>query len=403
MLVVALVISTQTTRIRTQALSAAGREARTDTLYQLARRLAGQNGVFDLVRTASSFAEEVLPCEVVIFFPDQNRITFSRRSSDLLPLPRSEESLAQGVFETGEKAGLTTKVSKHASALYLPLRGARQVVGVLAAIPKPPAQLDQEQVRLLELFANQTAIAMERSNSHHAAEEARVRMQTEEMRSSLLSAVSHDLRTPLASITGAASTLRSQGERISTETRDELLDSIADEAERLGRLVANLLDITRLESGVELRCDGYPVEEIVGSVLQRMDRQLRNRPVETRLPENLPLIYVDDVLTGQLLVNLLENADKYTPEGTPIELTAEANEDAVVLEIRDRGPGFAEGDERRIFEKFYRRNVKGVRGVGLGLPICRAIVEAHRGKIEAFNRLGGGAVFRIHLPLAKQS
>ena len=131
-----------------------------------------------------------------------------------------------------------------------------------------------------------------------------------------------------------------------------------------------------------------------------MERQLRNRPVETRLPENLPLVYVDDVLMGQLLVNLLENANKYTPESTPIEMTAETDGDTVVLEIRDRGPGFAEGDERRIFEKFYRRSVTGVRGVGLGLPICRAIVEAHRGTIEAFNRMGGGAVFRIRLPVA---
>jgi two-component system sensor histidine kinase KdpD len=181
-----------------------------------------------------------------------------------------------------------------------------------------------------------------------------------------------------------------------------LLDSIADEADRLGRLVANLLDITRLESGVEVRKDNYPLEEIVGSVLRRMERQLRNRPVLTRLPESLPLVHVDDVLIGQLLVNLLENANKYTPEGTPIELAAEADGDAVVLDVLDRGPGFPEGDERRIFEKFYRRGIKGVRGVGLGLPICKAIVEAHRGTIEAFNRPGGGAIFRIRLPLGTQ-
>jgi len=323
-----------------------GREARTQMLYRLSGRLAGESRVFDIARTASAFAEEVFPCRVVIFFPEDGRIDFSRRSSDVLPLPRSEEPLAQAVFESGEKAGPGTRKSRQASALYVPLKGAREVTGVLAAIPNSSTPLDREQIQLLELFANQTALAIERTSSHHAAEEARVRMQTEEMRSALLSAVSHDLRTPLASITGAASTLRSQSDRLSPDTRNELLDSIADEAERLGRLVANLLDITRLESGIELRRDGYPLEEIVGSVLQRMERQLRNRPVETRLPENLPMVYVDDVLTGQLLVNLLENADKYTPEGTPIELTASANEDAVVLEIRDRGPGFAEGDER---------------------------------------------------------
>jgi two-component system, OmpR family, sensor histidine kinase KdpD len=402
MLVVAFVISAQTSRIRTQASSALGREARTQTLYRLAEKLAGQSHVFDVARAAADFAEEVFPSKAVIFFPGDGKISFSRRTSDRLPVPRTEEAAAQSAFERGEKAGLGTRFFKNASALYVPLKGAREVVGVLAALPNARAGLDEEQIQLLELFANQTAVAIERTSSQHAAEEARVQMQTEEMRSSLLSTVSHDLRTPLASITGAASTLRSQGERLSAETRGELLDSIADEAERLGRLVANLLDITRLESGVELRRDGYPLEEIVGSVLQRMERQLRNRPVETRLPENLPLVYVDDVLMGQLLVNLLENANKYTPESSPIELKAETDGDAVILEIRDRGPGFAEGDERRIFEKFYRRSVMGVRGVGLGLPICRAIVESHRGTIEAFNRIGGGAVFRIRLPVASQ-
>src|SRR6202035_5581606 len=164
----------------------------------------------------------------------------------------------------------------------------------------------------------QTALAMERIMTQRAAEETRIHMQTEQMRSSLLSAVSHDLRTPLASITGAASTLRWQGDRLPPETRQELLESISDEAERLGRLVGNLLDMTRLESGgVELRRDFYPLEEIVGTALQRMERQLEGRTVLTDLAENLPMVFVDDVLLGQVLWNLLENASKYTPPGTP--------------------------------------------------------------------------------------
>jgi two-component system sensor histidine kinase KdpD len=285
--------------------------------------------------------------------------------------------------------------------LYVPLRGASQIVGVLAVAPSAASRLDREGRQMIELVANQTALSIERTTSQHAAEDARVRMQAEEMRSSLLSAVSHDLRTPLASITGAASTLRSQHEKLTPGVRNELLESIADEAERLGRLVANLIDITRLESGIELRRDGYPLEEIVGSVLQRLERQLRDRKIETHLPEDLPLVYVDDVLAGQLLMNLLENAHKYTPADALVELFAAADDAMVTIEVRDRGPGFEEGDERRIFEKFFRRNIKGVRGVGLGLAICRAIVEAHRGTIEAFNRAGGGAVFRVRLPVAK--
>ena len=225
-------------------------------------------------------------------------------------------------------------------------------------------------------------------------------MQTEQMRSSLLSAVSHDLRTPLASITGAASTLRSQGDRLPAETRQELLDSISDEAERLSRLVSNLLDMTRFESGgVELRRDLYPLEEIVGTVLQRMESQLHGRIVSTDLAENLPLVFVDDVLIGQVLWNLLENALKYTPGGTPIELAAFAQEGSVIVEVRDRGPGIPSGEEERIFQKFYRGKTAGARGAGLGLPICRAIIEAHRGQIQALPRPGGGAIFRVRLPV----
>jgi two-component system sensor histidine kinase KdpD len=241
-------------------------------------------------------------------------------------------------------------------------------------------------------------MAIERMRSRQAAESARLAMETEQMRSSLLSAVSHDLRTPLASITGAASTLRNQEDKLDPATRRDLLDSIAEEAERLSRLVSNLLDMTRLESGVELRRDYYPLEEIVGSVLHRMDHRLARRQVITSLPQTLPLVYADDVLLGQLLVNLIENAVKYTPESAPIELVAEAADDAVALEVRDRGPGFAAGEQERIFEKFYRGRADGERSGGLGLAICRAIAQAHGGTIRAANRAGGGAVFRVRLP-----
>jgi two-component system sensor histidine kinase KdpD len=270
----------------------------------------------------------------------------------------------------------------------------------MAVLPGNAGPLTAGERQLLEVLAHQTAAAIETTRSQHAAETARVQMQTEQMRSSLLSAVSHDLRTPLASITGAASTLRSQGEKLAPEVRQELLESIGEEAERLSRLVGNLLDMTRLESGVELRRDFYPLEEIVGAALQRMEHQLRHHSVLTDIPGDLPLVCVDDVLIGQLLVNLLENAAKYTPADCPIEVVAASSDGTINLEVRDRGPGFAPGDEQRIFEKFYRgRPGAATRGAGLGLAICRAIADAHRGSIEAVSREGGGAVFRIRLPL----
>lgn len=400
MLAVALVISTQTARIRLQASVSAGREARTGTLYRLSRLLAGHTTLFDLVRSAAEYAEEVFAAPVVIFLPDEGQINFRRRSSDQLPVSREEEPVAQWVFEHGENAGLGMKAMSGAAALYLPLKGAREIVGVMAILAGTGrSRLGGAQIELLEMFAHQVALAIERTRSQQAAEAARLQMQTEQMRSSLLSGVSHDVRTPLASITGAATTLRSQGDRLEPEVRQELLDSIADEAQRLSRLVSNLVDMTRLESGVELRRDLYPLEEIVGAALQRVEHQLGSRQVITELPDSLPLVYVDDVLLGQVMINLFENAVKYTPEGTGIEVGADATQDAVTVEVRDHGPGFPAGEEHRIFEKFYRGKSDGVRGVGLGLAICRAIVEAHRGTIRGFNRTGGGAVFRIQLPL----
>jgi two-component system, OmpR family, sensor histidine kinase KdpD len=282
----------------------------------------------------------------------------------------------------------------------VPLKGANRIVGVMAILPGGHGEtLNDDQHHLADLFANQTALAIERTQSQNAAANAHMQMETEEMRSSLLSAVSHDLRTPLASITGAASTLRSQGEKLAPSVRDELLESISEEALRLSRLVGNLLDMTRLESGMELRRDLYPLEEIVGAALQRLEPQLAGREVTAAIPEDLPLVNVDDVLLGQVLVNLLENAAKYSPPGSAIEIAATATPAAVQMEVRDRGPGFAEGEEKRLFEKFYRGKPEGVRGAGLGLAICRAIVMAHRGSIEALHREGGGAIFRIRLPL----
>lgn len=398
MLAVALVISTQTARIRLQAAYATGREARTETLYGLSRILADQTTVFDLTRTAAEYAERVIPARVVIFLPEDSQINFRRRSSDHLPVPRAEETVAQWAFDHGANAGKNTEKMPGATALYLPLKGAREMIGVMGVISTTEG-FSPEQMQLLEIFASQAALAIERTHSQHAAETARIQMQTERMRSSLLSAVSHDLRTPLASIRGAATTLRSQGERLEPDVRQELLDSIADETERLSRLVSNLVDMTRLESGVELRCDLCPLEEIVGAALQRMEHQLEKRQVITHLPDSLPLVYVDDVLLGQVMINLLENAIKYTPEKTAIEMGARSTEDGVILEVRDHGPGFTPGDEQRIFEKFYRGKSESVRGVGLGLAICRAIVEAHGGSIRAFNHPAGGAVFQIQLPL----
>lgn len=229
--------------------------------------------------------------------------------------------------------------------------------------------------------------------------EATVRAQTEEMRSSLLSAISHDLRTPLAVITGAATALREAPATHTAAVRAELLDTLCEEAERMERLVRNLLDMTQLQAGMlNPKREWIPLEEIVGSALTRLEAKLADRAIRTVLPAGLPLVLVDPVLLEQVLINLLENTCKYTPARSPIEIRAQATDDRVTLEVLDTGSGIAPGDEERIFEKFYRGHRSGAQGAGLGLAICRGIVEAHGGTISAENRADGGALFRVILP-----
>jgi two-component system sensor histidine kinase KdpD len=266
--------------------------------------------------------------------------------------------------------------------------------------PRRSDSLDADQRSRLEAFCRQAAFALERSLLAREAEASALRAKTEEMRSSLLSAVSHDLRTPLATITGAVSTLRDDSARVSRAQEEELLSDIQDEAARLERLVANLLDMTRVESGsLRLQREWVPLEELVGSALTRLDHVLAGRPVEVSLAPGLPLLSVDPLLIEQVLVNLIENAAKYTPAGSRIEVDARRENDQVVIEVRDRGPGIRAGDEQRVFEKFYRGGGSAVAGAGLGLAICKGIVDAHGGTIEVGNRTGGGATFRVALPV----
>lgn len=233
-----------------------------------------------------------------------------------------------------------------------------------------------------------------------AAEGATLRARTEEMRSSLLSAVSHDLRTPLAVITGAATTLRDQGDRLDVAERAELLDTVCEEAERLERLVRNLLDMTRVEAkGMKVQREWIPVEEIIGSALTRLERWLEGRSIVTRLPADLPMVSVDPVLLEQVFVNLFENAAKHTPPGSALDVTARSVGGAVEIIVADRGPGFAEGEELRIFEKFHRGRGVTAPGAGLGLAIVRGVVEAHGGTVTASNREGGGAEMHVLLPI----
>ena len=244
-----------------------------------------------------------------------------------------------------------------------------------------------------------TTLSLRVRRQSQAARIAEVAAESERTRSALLSTVSHDLKTPLVSIYGSATTLRDQGEEMSPAERSALIDGIAEEAGRLNRLVTNLVDMTRLEAGIELKKDWQSVEELMGEVLVRLENLLSGRSLSVAIPPDLPLVYVDEVLVQHLLINVVENAAKHTPPGSPISIWGESIEDRVRISVHDRGPGFPKGAETRVFDRFYRATSSGSHGMGLGLSIAFAIVKAHGGSIRATNAPSGGGVIEIELPI----
>jgi two-component system sensor histidine kinase KdpD len=400
---VGLVISGLTLRIRHQEHGARDREARTAALYALSKKLAAALGETEAASALATQAAEVFHSGAAVCMRAVGLgLREAAKAGTPFDFDAAVEGVARWVLEHGRPAGLGTDTLPGARVLCLPLHSGAHVLGVLVLAPDSARGLHSEEEDLLEAFARQGALALERA---HLAEEAKLsalRAKTEEMRSSLLSAVSHDLRTPLAVITGAGTTLRDEPRNISQSQRAELIDTICEEAERLERLVRNLLDMTRVESGgLALKREWVPLEELIGAAVARLEDKLAGRSVTTALPADLPLVSVDPVLLELVFVNLLENAVKYTAAGSPIEISAHADSSALCIDIADRGAGIPEGALQKIFEKFYRGPHTNISGVGLGLPICRGIVEAHGGTIDAENRSGGGAVFRIKLPVVE--
>ncbi|MFN8505278.1 DUF4118 domain-containing protein [Kouleothrix sp.] len=414
LLFVALVVGTLTVRLRQQADAARQRERRTAALYAMSRDLANVREAAQLLRAAVRHLHETFESQVVLLLPCgparrlqpwgdvsgwwredvEQRMVFVPDARDV--------GVAQWVYDHGQIAGMGTTTLPASQALYLPLLGVQGGVGVLGLKPAQPQRvIAPHQRHLLETFANQIALALERAQLADEAQRQRVQAETERLRSTLLSTISHDLRTPLASITGAASVLADQEAMLPPATRQELALAISDEADRLNRLVTNLLDMTRLEAGaVRVVKEWQPLEEVIGTVLQRLEQALRDRPVAVELPPGLTLVPLDGALIGQVLANLLDNAAKYAPPGSPIAISATSGPREVLVAVADRGAGIAPGDEQRIFEKFYRgQGSAGAAGAGLGLAISHGIITAHGGRIWAENRPGGGTVIRFTLPL----
>jgi len=400
MFVVAAVISGLTQRVRNQADAARSREASTAALYELSRALSGAQEREQVMLLAKVHLERALGCRVA-FFTKQADGSLERgfRNDNIEPTSEHELSVARWVFQHEREAGYGTNTLPSAGARYVPLRTSGGVVGVLALRPTGASQLDAlEQRTQVAAFTAHVALALERAELAQETQKARREVEAEQLRSSLLSSVSHDLRTPLAVITGTASTLL-EGKAISEATQQDLIRSILEESERLNRQIRNLLDMTRLESGaVQLRKEWLPFDEVIGATLHHLEARLQHRELRLNAPPELPLVPFDPMLAELVLTNLLENALKYGRD--PLELSVTATPAEVLVEVADRGPGIPVGQSSRVFDKFHRAVPEGSgSGVGLGLAICRAVVVAHGGRIWADNREGGGASFRFTLPI----
>ncbi|HMI86932.1 MAG TPA: sensor histidine kinase KdpD [Polyangiaceae bacterium] len=405
MLLVGIVIAVLTQRVRDQAEVAQRSERRTAVLYAMSRELSRVEGPTAILDIAARHVEQVFESRVAILGGERNgKVRVDYATAGFIPPLDKEDGVARWVLGNRREAGSGTSTLAASSGFYLPLLapGAdATVMGVLALYPEEPQRFgDPEQQRLADAFATQIATSLERARLAEETERARREVEAEQLRSTLLSSVSHDLRTPLAVMKGAASTLVADDARLTPAVRRDLHTALLEETERLDRQVRNLLDMTRLESGaIRLKKEWYSLQEIVGATWSRMESRLSARPVTVSVDAEL-LVPVDNVLIEQVLVNLLENAAKYTPAGTAIDLAARRADGEIVVEVADRGRGIPVEERERIFEKFYRGPSKSTQGgVGLGLTICRAVVVAHGGRIWVENRDGGGASFKFALPL----
>jgi len=404
MLAVALIIATLVASVRSQTLAAAARERRTALLYAMNRELLSTRHFEDLALVAVKHVTETFASHAVVLLPDTTgrlrRPTSAPISGSLLG---ADLAASQWVYDHGVSAGRGTDNLPGLLGHYLPLKASERVLAVLGVEPiQPQRLLLPEQRHLLETFAAQVALALERARLQEEAERARVSAQTEGVRNTLLASISHDLRAPLAVITSASSALNDPSSRFDPEARRSLSAQIEAKSKEMAEIISKVLDLVRFESGqVTLRVDSVPIEDLVNGALQRLGTRLHEHPVETLMTMGLPSVRVDSSLVIQVFTNLLENIAKYTPAGTRILIAAAVERGCMRVRIDDTGPGLPPGDLERLFAKFQRgRNETSAPGVGLGLSICRAIVTAHGGHIDAAQRPGGGARFSFVLPLS---
>jgi two-component system, OmpR family, sensor histidine kinase KdpD len=404
-LIVAVIASNLTGRVRLQALAARQRAKMTEDLYLFSRKLAGVIQLDDLLWATVHQIAQMLKVRVVLLLPVGETIEVRAGFPPEDMIDDADLAAAKWTWQHAQPAGRGADTLPGAKRLFLPMKTGRGTVGVIGLDSDTAGPiLSPDQRRLLDALSDQAALAIERINLVADVDRTRLAAETERLRNALLTSISHDLRTPLASILGSATSLRTYRKSLDEKAQDELAAMIQEEAERLNRFIANLLDMTRLESGaVQSRNETVDIGDVVGSALQRATAVLAKHSIQLSIDAGLPMAQGDPVLLEQALFNLLDNAAKYTPTGTAISLGAHRDGDRIALQVADEGPGLPEDARERVFDKFYRVHAADSQraGTGLGLAICRGFVEAMGGTITAANRgNGAGAVFTIVLPSA---
>lgn len=399
--VISLVISSLTARVREQAEAATRREKQTSALYNLGRDLTTASNLESVAQIIISHINQTFEREVVIFLPESGHIR-PFASSPGYRADENELAVAAWSFEHDQPAGRGIDTLPAAGIRCHPLKTSNGLVGVLGVRPKEMGSfLNPEQRQTLAAFANQAALAIERASLAEQARQAELLQAAEKLQTALLNSISHDLRTPLVSITGALTSLDEQADTLNDEYRRSLIGTAREEADRLNRLVGNLLSMTRIESGaIKLNREPGDLQDVIGTALEQLGKRIAGREINVNVPDGFPLIPMDFTLIVQVVVNLLENAVKYSPKESRIEVVVSQDDPNARLEIADRGVGIPSDDLTRVFDKFYRvQRPESVSGTGLGLSISKGIVEAHHGTIHAYARDGGGTILRVELPL----
>jgi two-component system sensor histidine kinase KdpD len=403
-IIMAVVVSNVAARVRTQALAAMQRARTTESLYAFSRKLAGVGTLDDVLWATAYQAALMLKVRVVLLLPENGAIAVRAGYPPEDRLDDADLAAANWAWENNRSAGRGSDTLPGAKRLFLPMRTGRGPIGIVGIdSDKPGPLLTPDERRLLDALMDQAALAIERVRLVADMDRVQRTVETDRLRSALLTSISHDLKTPLASVLAAAGTLRDLSGSLDDAQKADVLGTIIDESERLNRFIANLLDMTKLEAGAVVpNASLHDIGEVLGSALHRAAKILAHHRVDVDLAADLPMVRVDAVLFEQVLFNLLDNAAKYAPAGTTIRIQSWRESEAVSLQILDEGDGIPPGDLEQIFDKFYRVQ-KGdqVRaGTGLGLAISRGFVEAMRGTITAANRTDhSGAVFTIRLPI----